>query len=209
MWHITRNKNCLCIFFWSYQPTKPFGRPYPNWVVNIETGLGKTTCTYEVVSKIFRTGVAIYIAIVVARGIAPNRPNCEFRVILRRFMATAWKRAKTSPRNLTRIDLAASYWQRPVSHYRPHPAVSGEIKNDCHSPPTVLPWFSTLWLLPISKKWNWSWKDAGLIPLRRSRPNRRQCLKLWQKTTSSKCSKMEETVGPVSTCGRKLLRGWW
>jgi hypothetical protein len=20
---------------------------------------------------------------------------------------------------------------------------------------------------------------------------------------------MEETVGPVSTCGRKLLRGWW
>ena len=23
------------------------------------------------------------------------------------------------------------------------------------------------------QKWNWSWKDAGLIPLRRSRPNRR------------------------------------
>jgi hypothetical protein len=25
------------------------------------------------------------------------------------------------------------------------------------------------------QKWNWSWKDAGLIPLRRSRPNRREC----------------------------------
>jgi DNA-directed RNA polymerase subunit N (RpoN/RPB10) len=38
---------------------------------------------YEVVSKIFRTGAAIYTAVVVARSTGPNRPNCEFRVLLR------------------------------------------------------------------------------------------------------------------------------
>ena len=38
-------------------------------------------------------------------------------------------------------------------------------------------------------KWNWSWKDAGSIPLRGSRPNRRECLTLWQKRISRKRSK--------------------
>jgi hypothetical protein len=52
-----------------------------------------------VVSKIFQTGAAIYIAVVVARSTGPNRKNCVFRVLLRRFAATAWKRAKTSPPN--------------------------------------------------------------------------------------------------------------
>jgi hypothetical protein len=36
------------------------------------------------------------------------------------------------------------------------------------------------------QKWNWSWKDAGLVPLRRSRPNRGECLTLWQNRTSRK-----------------------
>jgi hypothetical protein len=84
---------------------------------------------YEVVSKIFRTGAATYTAVVVARSTGPNRSYCEFRVLLRRFAATACKRAKTSPRTLARTDLAASPWQRPVSHFRPHPAVSGEIQK--------------------------------------------------------------------------------
>jgi hypothetical protein len=106
---------------------------------------------YEVVSEIFRAGAAIYTAVVVARNTGPNRPNCEFRVLQRRFEANAWKLAKTSLRTLARIDLAASPWQRPVSHFRPHPAVSGETINDCQPPPTILPWFWTLWLLPISK----------------------------------------------------------
>jgi 1-acyl-sn-glycerol-3-phosphate acyltransferase len=39
------------------------------------------------------------------------------------------------------------------------------------------------------QKLNWSWKDAGLIPLSRSGPNRRVCLTLWQKRTSRKRSK--------------------
>ena len=29
------------------------------------------------------------------------------------------------------------------------------------------------------QKWNWNWKDAGLLPLRRYRPNLRECLTLW------------------------------
>jgi hypothetical protein len=39
------------------------------------------------------------------------------------------------------------------------------------------------------QKWNWSLNDAGSIPLRRSRPDRRECLTLWQKRTSRKRSK--------------------
>jgi hypothetical protein len=31
---------------------------------------------YEVVSKIFLAGAAIYTAVVVARSTGPNRPNC-------------------------------------------------------------------------------------------------------------------------------------
>jgi hypothetical protein len=46
-------------------------------------------CMYEVVSKIFRTGAAIYTAVVVAQTICPKRPNCECQVLLRRFAATA------------------------------------------------------------------------------------------------------------------------
>jgi hypothetical protein len=93
---------------------------------------------YEVVSKIFRTSVAIY-TVVAARSTGPNRPNCEFRVLLRRFAATAWKRAKTSPRTLARTDLAASQRQRPVSHFRPNPTVPCETLNGCHPHPPYFP----------------------------------------------------------------------
>jgi hypothetical protein len=148
----------------------------------------------EVVSKIFRNGAAIYTAVVVARGTDPNRPNCEFRFLLRRFAATAWKRAKTSPRTLARTDLVASPWQRPVSHFRFHPEISTEIQNGYVPQPTVLPWFGTLWLLPISKNeietertpvW-YHWGDPGRIA---------ECLTLWQKRTSRKRSKNEADDG--------------
>ena len=69
----------------------------------------------------------------------PNRPKCEFRVLLRRFAANAWKRAKTSSQTLARTDLAASPWQRPVSYFRPHPAVSGEKQNGCYPHPPYSP----------------------------------------------------------------------
>ena len=142
-----------------------------------------------------------------AQRICPNRPNCEFRVLLRSFAATAWKRVKTLPPTLPRTDLAASPWQRPILHFCPHPPVSGEKQNCCYPPPTVLPWFGTLWLLPISKTeieaertpvW-YQWGDPG---------RNAECLTLWQKRLPGSVPKMEETVGPVSTCGRELLLGW-
>jgi hypothetical protein len=43
---------------------------------------------YEVMSKIFRTGAAIYTG-VVARSTGRNRSNCEFRVLLRSFVVIA------------------------------------------------------------------------------------------------------------------------
>jgi hypothetical protein len=95
--------------------------------------------TYEVESKIFRTCAAIYTAVTVARSTDPNRPNCEFRVLLRSFASTAWKRAKTSSRTLARTDLAASPWQHPVSHFLLYPGFPGETRNACHPPPTALP----------------------------------------------------------------------
>jgi hypothetical protein len=144
---------------------------------------------YEVVYKIFRTGPAIYTAVVVARNTSHERPNREFRVLLRCFVATAWKLSKMSPRTLTRLDLAASPWQRTVSHFRPHPAVSGEIKCCCHPSTTLLTWFGNLWLLSVSKKGNWTWKYAVLTPLKRSRLNRIECLTLWQIRTCRKRSK--------------------
>jgi hypothetical protein len=144
---------------------------------------------YEVVYKIFRTGPAIYTAVVVARNTSHERPNREFRVLLRCFVATAWKLSKTSPRTLTRLDLVASPWQRTVSHFRPHPAVSGEIKCCFYPSPTVLNLFDILWLLTFSKKGNWTRKYTFLTLLKRSRLNRIECLTLWQKRTSRKLSK--------------------
>jgi hypothetical protein len=55
----------------------------------------------------------------------------------RSLVASEWKRAKTLPRTLARINLPASPWQRTVLHFRPHLAASGKIKIGCHSPPTV------------------------------------------------------------------------
>jgi len=79
------------------------------------------------------------------------KSQTEFRVILRSFAATARKRAKTSPQSLVRTDLSASPWQRRISHCHPYPPVSDDKQICCYSPPTILPWFGNLRLLPISK----------------------------------------------------------
>jgi hypothetical protein len=122
----------------------------PWWLIPTRNVTATSTLNYEVVSNIFLTGAAIYTTVMVARSTGPNRPNCDFRVLLRSFAATAWKRAKTSPRTLARTGLAASPWKRPDSHFRPHPAVCSEIQNGCRPPPTVLPWFSLLWRVTVA-----------------------------------------------------------
>jgi hypothetical protein len=146
-----------------------------------------------VVSKIFQTGAAIYTAVVVAQSTSPNRPNCEFRVLLQCFAVTAWKRAKTSAWTLARRDLAASPWQHTISHFRPYLAVSGETQNVCHPLTHCTPLICPLIWHPVTssyfQKLNWSWKDASLIPLRISRLDHRECLTLWQKRTYRKHSK--------------------
>jgi hypothetical protein len=76
----------LCIFrFSSINNTMKYGGR-----TNFSSGWS-IGANYEVVSKIFRTGAAIYTAVVVAQRICSNRPYCQFRVLLRRFAATALK----------------------------------------------------------------------------------------------------------------------
>jgi hypothetical protein len=163
---------------------------------------------YRVVSKIIRTGAAIYTAIVVARSTGPNSLNCEFRVLLRRFAVTAWKRAKTSPRTLARTDLAASVWQRSVPHFHPHPTVSGETQNGFHPHP---PCSSDLapcdfYLYPKMKL---VLKRRRFDTIEEIQAELQRVLDTDRKWFPGSVPKMEETVGPVSTCGRELLRGWW
>jgi hypothetical protein len=58
------------------------------------------------------------------------------------------------------------------------------------------------------QKWNWSWKDASVLPLRRSRPNRRECVTLTKKT-----SRMHSKNGGDGGTGvyvrEETIRRWW
>jgi hypothetical protein len=49
--------------------------------------------------------------------IRPGRPNGYFRILLWRFTETAWKCAKTSPRNLVTKQLSVESRQRTTSHF--------------------------------------------------------------------------------------------
>jgi len=123
-----------------------------------------------------------------AQRICPNRPHYEFRVLLRRFAVTAWKHAKTSPPTLARTDLAAHHDNAPSHTFVLNHQFLAKNKI------AVIPAHRTplIWHPVTSsyfQNWNWSWKDAGFILLRRSMPNRRECLTLWQKRTSRKRSK--------------------
>ena len=120
-----------------------------------------------------------------AQRICPNRPNCEFRVLLLSFAETAWKSAKISPPNFgenrpgcfTMTTLSSS----PTSFWRK----TKLLLSPTHRNPLIWHPMTSSYF----QKWNWSWKDAGSIPLRRYRPNRRECLTLKQKRTSRKRSK--------------------
>jgi len=145
-----------------------------------------------------------------AQRICPKRPSvnsgfsCE---VLRRLLENV-QRHRSSPPTLVRTDLVASPWQRPISHFCPHPPVSGEKQNCCYPPPIILPWFGTLWLLPVSiteieaermPLW-YHWGDPGRIAEIAWHSDR--------KGLPGSIPKMEETVGLVSTWGRELLQGW-
>jgi hypothetical protein len=78
-------------------------------------------------------------AVVVAQRFCANRPNCEFRVLPRRFVASALTRAKTLPR--TRLQLQSSpiiFWRNTKwlwssTHRTPlisHPVTSSYLQNE-------------------------------------------------------------------------------
>jgi hypothetical protein len=156
----------------------------------------------KVVPNIFQTGAAIYTAVVVAGSTGPQQAqtvNSKFYChVLRRLRESVRRRR---PKTMATTDLAYSPWQRPVLHFRPHPAVSGETQNGCHPPPTALPTFDTLWLLSYFHQLNWSWGDPAWMAESAGQSDRRGL--------TGSVPDMEETVGPVSTCGRELLWGWW
>jgi hypothetical protein len=69
----------------------------------------------------------------------------------------------------------SSFWRNMKMAVIPHPPYSSDLAP------------CDLFRFPKMKLWRW--KDAGLIPLRRSKLSRRECLTLREKRTSSKCSK--------------------
>jgi hypothetical protein len=68
---------------------RPLGRPRHRWdLSHSKSHVSRVTIWLPTAlgfahHKIFRTGAAIYIAVVVARSTGPNRPNNAFRVLLR------------------------------------------------------------------------------------------------------------------------------
>jgi hypothetical protein len=73
-----------------------------------------------------------------SQWIRPGRSNSQYRTLLRRFTATPWKYAKTSPRILLTEELAAASRQRTVSHFPFHQGISDQKHNDCRPPPTLI-----------------------------------------------------------------------
>jgi hypothetical protein len=68
--------------------------------------------------------------------ICPGRPTSQFRILLWRFMATAWKCAKTSPRTLATKELAVTSRQGTASHFFFNRGIFDQIQHEYCPPPT-------------------------------------------------------------------------
>jgi hypothetical protein len=103
----------------------------------------------------------------------PGRPNSQFRILLRRFKASAWKCTKTSPQTLATKELAVATWHRAISSFFFFHQGIFYIKNTSY--------FSLFPLLKLKLK-----GPHFDTALRWSRQNRGWCWPPSQNTTSRK-----------------------
>jgi hypothetical protein len=130
----------------------------------IKRGCQLLRLLHEVVSKIFRPDAEIYTAVVVVRSTGPNRPNCEFRVlcdVLRLLRENVRRR---------RLELwPEQIWWLYHDNAPSHTSVLAQ-QFLAKWKMAVIPTHRThLISHPVTsyfQKWNWSWKDAGLISQR-------------------------------------------
>jgi hypothetical protein len=115
-----------------------------------------------------------------------GRPSSQFRILLWRFTATAWKCEKTSPRTLATKELTVASQQRTVSNFLSNQGIVLTKTTWLSSPtqPTCL----------CFTDWSYNWKAVILAQLRSSRQNRRRCWALSQNTTSRMHLKMAEAL---------------
>jgi hypothetical protein len=88
---------------------------------------------------------------------APNRPNIQFCIQLRRFTATQW-RYENSLRTFATEDMTVPSRQRTVSqkgHF-------DQKQHYCPPPPTLPAWLGPLGLLGVPPLWH-DWDDWGRI----------------------------------------------
>jgi hypothetical protein len=104
-----------------------------------------------------------------------GRPNSRCRMLLWRFMATAWKCVKTSPWVLATKELAVPSRQHTVSL----PFQPGNFwpkEHNCHLLLTLLAWLGSLWRFSVSLlerlPFCHNWGDWGRIAGGAEHPHR-------------------------------------
>jgi hypothetical protein len=82
--------------------------------------------------------------------IRPGGPKSEFRVLLWRFTATVWKRAKILSRTLATKELAVASRQCTVSDSQFHQGIFYQKQYYSRTPATLLTWFVPMRLSSVS-----------------------------------------------------------
>jgi hypothetical protein len=156
---------------------------------------------YEVVSKILRSGATIYTAVVVARasvltGQTVNSGFCcdvlrRLRENVRRRRPELWREQTWPLHRLTLPSSLNSFWRNKMAVI-PHPPYSSDLVP------------CDFFLFP-KMKLKLKGRRFGIIE--NIQAESQSAWHSHRKGLPGRVPKMEETVGPVSTWGRELLRG--